>query len=120
MAKKGKEIIEESFGDRTSVLVVGFLCLVYLGLFYVPGAGWVAKVLPLWPVKVFAGIGVVGFVFQLAVWKIYKHFYPKWYLQPVTLLLLICEFGLLFFSLLFCSWPVYLLLQLLAPKHSPF
>lgn len=115
--KKGKQFLYESFEDRRLAVFVGFLCIIYFGVSYLPETGFIAKILPFWPLSIFGVISGFTFVLQIIVWKKFEHFYPKWYRDSLTWLLLTCEFGLILFTVTFFSWPLYLLYEFIVkPK----
>ena len=115
--KDNKQIIYESFEDRKSAIVVGILCLLYFFLSYLPETSWLGKILPLWPLKVLGGIAAVTLLIQIMVWKIFRHFYPRWYQHLAGVILFISEFSLLLFSILFFTWPLYWVIQIFTKKH---
>ena len=120
MVEKGKRLIYESFEDRKFAIAVGFFCLLYFLLTYLPldGNVWIAKILPHWPLSIFIYIAGATVILQGIVWKLFHHFYPRWFLNPLTLLLFLCEFGLILFTVMFFSWPVFWLMQFLLGKHA--
>ncbi len=107
MARKGKQLLYESFEDRPSAILVGLLCLVYFFISYVPENGWIAKILPLWPIRIFGGIAGVTLAAQLIVWKLFRHFDAQSLRDFAVWILFACEFGLILFTILFISWPIY-------------
>lgn len=107
MASSEKKLLFESFEDRRSAVLVGFFCLIYFGIMYLPESQWIAKILPLWPPVIFAWMAAAAFAIQVIVWKAFKHFYSGWYKNWVTYLLFICEYGLILFTITFFSWPLF-------------
>lgn len=107
MGVDGKKSLFQSFEDRRFAVAVGFFCLVYLGIMYLPDNRWIAKILPFWPPAIFAGIAVITFAVQIFVWKLFRHFYSGWWRHFFVSVLFICEFGLLLFFIMFISWPVF-------------
>ncbi len=121
MAKKDKKILFESFGDRKSAILMGIFCYLYFGVMYLPESDWIAKILPLWPYAILGGLAFLTLIAQAVVWKLFKHYEAGWYRSPMALILFVCEFGLLFFTVLFFSWPLYGLHSLLTtPQHPHF
>lgn len=118
MGPKDKKLLFESFEDRRSAILVGFFCLLYFGVMYLPESKWIAKILPLWPVSIFGWIAAASFVAEVIVWKAFKHFYPGWYKNGLTYLLFLCEYGLLLFTIIFFSWPLFWLFRFMTASRG--
>ena len=108
MKKKGLDWILESFEDRKRVVAVGILCTLYFVIHFLPHPGFVAKILPPWPVGIFAlwALAVLGY--QVFVWKKLKLFQPTWFRDFRVWVLFYCELSLLLFAVIFLTWPLYL------------
>ena len=106
--KKGKSEIYEAFRDRKSVVLVGLLCALYFGLWFTSNLGSIAQILPPLPRVVFFLLASLVLVGQVSVWRMFKLFQPRWFLDVFSLLLFFCEFSLSLFFIVFLSWPFYL------------
>jgi hypothetical protein len=110
VARKGIQLLFESFEDKRSTSIVGLLCIAYFFISYLPSTqGLMAKVLPPWPINIFAVIAFATLLAQGIVWKLFRHFEPKLYKNPVAMTLFICEYGLILFTVTAFSWPVYII-----------
>ena len=115
--KNGIDRVFESFEDKKAVIIIGLLCIAYLAAAHFSDTNVIARILPIWPPKAFAVIAFLTLVIQLAVWKALRHYYSRWYLNPRTLLLLICEFALGLFTVLLMSWPVFVVYRYFTTPH---
>ena len=120
MPKRLRDRIFEAFEDRKTLGVVSALCLVYLILHFSPDTGFVAKILPAWPLKTFAVIAGVVFLAQTIGWKVMRHFQSQWYKDFSIWMMFCCEYVLALFTVLFFSWPVYFLIQAIQESKSRF
>lgn len=118
MTRKGKEFLYESFEDRKMAILVGFLCLVYFFVSYLPDFGGVAKILPSWPLPLFGIIALITLIGQAIVWKLFRHFEVKWYRYTAGWILFFCEFGLILFTVTFATWPAYLFYAFLTTPQT--
>ncbi len=113
---KQKASLFESFEDKRMTIAVGLICWIYFLTCYLFETPWIAKVLPLWPLHVFAWIGTVTAAVQITVWRKFRHFHKGWIFPP-SLVLFICEYGLLLFTVLFLSWPIFWFLEVALSKR---
>lgn len=121
MTDKTRRLLYESFEDRKMAILVGFLCLIYYAMSYLSESMWLAKILPPWPFLPYLTLVIVlTFIIQLVVWKLFRHFEVKWYKYAAGWVLFICEFGLILFSVTFCTWPFYLFYQYLITPRAPY
>jgi hypothetical protein len=118
MAREGKQLLFESFEDKKMAMIVGFFCLVYFGVCYFPESGWIAKILPPWPLNLFGIIAFLTLAAQAIVWKLFRHLDPKLSKEPMAWLLFLCEYGLVLFTVTFCTWPIYLFYGYLVPSQN--
>ena len=107
MARKGKQLLYESFEDRPAAIIVGLFCLAYFFVSYIPENGLIAKILPVWPLRIFGIIVGITLIAQLIIWKLFRHFDRQSTRDFAVWILFACEFGLVLFTILFISWPVY-------------
>ena len=116
MAKN--RLIFQSFEDRKTTLVIGFFCLAYFLISYIPeSGGWVARILPPWPLDIFLVLASAVLLSQSLAWKVFRHFEAKWYRSGAAWALFFCEYGLLLFTLTFFSWPFYRLYAFIMEKR---
>ena len=120
MVKRIKEKIFQAFEDRRTLALVSVLCLVYFIFYFSPDTGFVAKILPVWPLKVFLGIASFVMVAQVLGWKLMRHFQSNWHKDLSIWLMFWCEYILALFTVLFFSWPVYFLVQAIQESKHRF
>jgi hypothetical protein len=119
MARKGKQLLYESFEDKRMAILVGIFCLLYVGGCYLPDSLLAGKILPPWPPNLFAILAFTVLLCQAVVWKLFRHFDTKISKEAAAWLLFWGEYGLILFSVTFVSWPIYLFYLYLTQPHQP-
>ncbi len=107
MAKRGLDWIFASFEDRRMVILIGLICFAHFLLVFIPKNPLMARILPPWPVGIFAFLSAGVLIYQGIVWKVFQLFLPGWYKKPIVWLLFFCEFWVIVFAVTFLTWPLY-------------
>ena len=116
--KKGKEGLEDFFGDKGNILVLGFLSALYFVLQALPKSPWAVKLLPPFPWWYYLALGLVAILFQVFSWKILRLFEGVSYKDVKIFFMLAAEFFLILFTLGVLSWPIYyIFISIVHPAH---
>ena len=112
MVKKRSEHIQKYFGAEPTVIIMGFLCGLYM-LFALKAEKipFLINIIPPFKGEYFIGLSVAVIVYQVMIWRRFRLFSDEWYRSFRSWLLFFTEFMTIFFSASILSWPIFFIYQ---------